>query len=504
MHRLFTALVAPLLDAVDPDIVIETGAGRGLLTRLLLTHSERATVHAVDPAPAFDAAQTAREHGSRLILHADTSTAVLRGLPPADLVILDGDPNYATVAGDLAAVASAATTAGTVPPVVILHHTEWPYGRRDGYHDAARLGADSLNEPVDAGVRPGHERPDEDGLRLVPTVAASDRGERNGVRRALDAFAVDHPQWHQVNVPGLHGVAVLCPPERVAAHPDLAALFTQVGTAAFLADQVKRVELERITTLLATPTVVAVEAAEQAQAAARTQLDHVAATTSDLQRDLADERAAVARLTAELEVAERIAARQGLSIPAATSPLAPALVDRAGSIEGGSSLVAEAAAARGELQATLRELDRVLARGDEQAARAAAAEGSRDTALRLAERDGAELDRARDELARLSAAVAQSEGALTALRDEHRTARGEAARLASELDHARAQVIEARTLLARLVARRGRTRRQRVAAAFSAFRAHRRAETAALEAAVSSLAIDPLSDVRPEDRRQVR
>lgn len=242
MHRLASILVEPLLRALEPRVIVETGAGRGRLTRILLERAPDAVVHAIDPDPRLNATALGRAHPGRLFVHPTTSAVAIPAIADVDLAVLDGDPNHATVLGDLRAL----TAGAGPPPVVLVRHTGWPFARRDGYYAPDRLPPDALNDPRPAGVRPGHGDVADDGVRPVPFAAARDSGAENGVRRALDAFVGDHADWSQADVPGLHGVGVLCPPDRLVARPALGPFLAGLSDPPFLLELVRVVERARV------------------------------------------------------------------------------------------------------------------------------------------------------------------------------------------------------------------------------------------------------------------
>jgi hypothetical protein len=246
MQRLFAAVIRPVSDAVACDVVVEVGAGTGQLTERLLAHTA-AVVHAVDPLPRFDAVALAGSAGERLIVHEERSLSVLDRLGPADLAVLDGDPNWYTVVNELRLLAAAARRGKRPPPVIVVHHVGWPFGRRDGYHDPEAIPL-AWRAPCErAGVVPGRSRPAAGGLSVVPFVARRDHQPRCGVRTAIEDFRAEDPSgWTVAEVPGLHGSAVLAAAERVAACPGLGPTLKRFGQAAFLAAQVGRVERERV------------------------------------------------------------------------------------------------------------------------------------------------------------------------------------------------------------------------------------------------------------------
>jgi hypothetical protein len=256
MQRLFAAVIRPLADALACDLVVEVGAGTGQLTQRLLEQTD-AVIHAVDPFPRFDPVALAADCPGRLVVHHERSLSVLYGLGPADLALLDGDPNWYTVVNELRLLAAGARRRRLAPPVIVVHNVGWPFGRRDGYHDPDTIPL-PWRAPCDqAGLLPGRSRPTADGLSLVPFVARRDHQARCGVLTAIEDFSAEDPSdWTVVDVPGLHGTAILAAAERLTASPALGPTLKRFGQAAFLAAQVRRVERERVVAEIAAATPV--------------------------------------------------------------------------------------------------------------------------------------------------------------------------------------------------------------------------------------------------------
>ena len=190
MHRCFATVVAPIVEALTPRTIAEVGAGSGRLTRRMLAArgAANATIHAIDPCPAFDPDELA-PGDARLVLHTDHSLAALPRIGPVDVALLDGDPNWYTVHAELELLAASARDADRPPPVVVVHNVHWPFGRRDGYHDPATIPEEALHPHAAAGLLPTRSEPGPDGLVLVPFVATQEHGKRNGVLTAVEDFA---------------------------------------------------------------------------------------------------------------------------------------------------------------------------------------------------------------------------------------------------------------------------------------------------------------------------
>jgi hypothetical protein len=195
-----------VLEAVAPRRVVEVGGARGAFTRVLLDwgRPRGAAVACVDPDPAPSLAGLTAE-GLELVR--EPSPAGLAAAGDFDLYVLDGDHNHAVLSAELALLGDGACA--------LLHDLGWPLGRRDVYHDPARL------DP--AGVHPhsftGHVVPGTGELQPSGGLAGEPRlgmalhagGEGNGVLTAVEDFMAARPGWELLVVPAIYGLGVLFP-----------------------------------------------------------------------------------------------------------------------------------------------------------------------------------------------------------------------------------------------------------------------------------------------------
>jgi hypothetical protein len=134
---------------------------------------------------------------------------------------------------------------------VVVHNTDWPFGRRDGFYDLDAVPEDARPQCAAAGVVPGTEAPAPNGLRLVPHVALAEGLPRSGVLTAIEDFLLEQEdRWRTVELPGLQGVAVLVPPERLARGGALGSVLDLLSDRKVLLRQISRVEREWVRALL--------------------------------------------------------------------------------------------------------------------------------------------------------------------------------------------------------------------------------------------------------------
>ncbi|HSO98728.1 MAG TPA: class I SAM-dependent methyltransferase [Solirubrobacteraceae bacterium] len=197
------------LEAVAAKSVAEVGAYAGDLTRVLVHWAAQSggTVLAVDPVPQ-PALVAMSEEQDLLELVCETSLDALARIELPDVIILDGDHNYFTVAEELRLIGERA--AGAELPLLLFHDVCWPHGRRDDYFDPTQIPAE-FRQPLIAagdGVHPGDPGARRGGLPY-PRSAAREGGERNGVLTAVEEFVAGSEQLELAVVPAFFGFAAV-------------------------------------------------------------------------------------------------------------------------------------------------------------------------------------------------------------------------------------------------------------------------------------------------------
>ena len=225
MYPYWDTITKPLLGLLHPNTIVEIGSERGKSTQLLLAFCQEHDVvlHAIDPAPKFDAAAWQARHQGRFIFHAATSLEALPRIAHYEAVFIDGDHNWYTVFHELKAIETHCATHHVAFPLVFLHDIDWPYGRRDLYYDPATIPEAHRRPYARQGIRPGNPGLQEHGGHMPNLYHAATEGTpRNGVRTAIEDFleqttlALDF-----IAVPGFHGLGLLFPQTLRAARPAL-------------------------------------------------------------------------------------------------------------------------------------------------------------------------------------------------------------------------------------------------------------------------------------------
>jgi hypothetical protein len=215
VRRFWKSVVHPLLDAVQPETILEIGAAGGKHTRLLAEYCSqtRATLHVIEPEPRFDTEALPRDG---VVLHRDLSLNVLPSLPAVDVALVDGDHNWYTVVNELRQLQRAAREGRRPMPVVLCHDVAWPYGRRDLYYFPETI-PDEFRQPwAEKGMVEGQsELVPEGGQNPLSANACVEGGPRNGVLTAIEDFLGEAGEEISIRVtPDNYGLAILVPKTR--------------------------------------------------------------------------------------------------------------------------------------------------------------------------------------------------------------------------------------------------------------------------------------------------
>jgi hypothetical protein len=254
LHRFWPKVIRPILEAADPDVVVEVGAGAGAHTRRLsrFCRSRGIALHVIDPAPRFDPSAFGGEEDG-FAFHEGRSLDVLPEMGPVDVALVDGDHNWYTVNQELHTLQRTARSAGRAAPLVLCHDVCWPYGRRDGYYDPAAI-PEAYRQPwMRAGIVPRKSAlVPHRGINARLANAKREGGPRNGVMTAIEDFVDTSSEPFEVTtLPELHGLAIVAPSSRLDADPTLGRVIARWGTAKGRAELAPLVEQERQRLLVA-------------------------------------------------------------------------------------------------------------------------------------------------------------------------------------------------------------------------------------------------------------
>lgn len=225
MFPFWDDVVAPLIQAASPRVVVEIGALRGdSTTRLLGTLARDCVVHVIDPVPQFDPQHYSNRFGDRYWFHQALSLEVLPALDAVDTALIDGDHNWYTVFHELRLLHETADRAGVAGPLCLLHDVAWPYGRRDGYYDRTNIPAEHQQPSARLGMERGRSQLlDSGGVNPHVWNACHEGGPRNGVRTALEDFVAQDPdRFECVVLDDFVGLGIVVDRSRLDIRSDLA------------------------------------------------------------------------------------------------------------------------------------------------------------------------------------------------------------------------------------------------------------------------------------------
>ncbi len=169
----------------------------------------------------------------------------LDALPAADVVWIDGLPNWAAVHDALTRIDARRLRDSAPFPVVLVANAGWPYGRRDGY---GAEGASGALPSRALGMRPDEpELCEQGGLFAEHQNAIYEGTVENGVRTALEDF-VDARQGEIVLriLPGFHGVGILTPSGFADRHPEVNRRIDAIGSEGPANEWLAAIEAGRI------------------------------------------------------------------------------------------------------------------------------------------------------------------------------------------------------------------------------------------------------------------
>ena len=98
MHNFWQVAIRPILQAIDPSVIVEIGVLEGRNTKNLLgLCGNRTVLHAIDPEPSVDVEEWAGKYAGKLVFHRNQSLDVIPHLPEFQVGLIDGDHNWYTV-----------------------------------------------------------------------------------------------------------------------------------------------------------------------------------------------------------------------------------------------------------------------------------------------------------------------------------------------------------------------------------------------------------------------
>lgn len=249
MNIFWIPILRPLLKAANAKRVVEIGAeaGRNSTRLAQWCKANAAFADIIDPAPKFDTVAFEQTFAGAAKVHITPSLEVLADLPPADVVLIDGDHNWYTVFHEINLLLGPPEAPQQNPPILVLDDTGWPWGRRDSYYDPDRIPEAFRQTYAKGQIAPGSSGWDPRGIIFDIPCATTQGGARNGVLTALeDALAGREDDFEIVSVGVYSGLAIVVPKTKLGSSPELQAFLAEFRPSAALRPLLDLLENARI------------------------------------------------------------------------------------------------------------------------------------------------------------------------------------------------------------------------------------------------------------------
>lgn len=218
MFRFWTRFIRPIISTVQPRTILEVGADAGLTTQHLLEYcaDNDCVVNIVDPAPRPRLREVLARFDRGYHYYPLKSVHAIPQVEPPDLVLLDGDHNWATVHAEFKMLYAHAQGMGVAPPVVLMHDVGWPYARRDMYYSPQDIPEAERQPFAYCGVYPGLSELTEEGMNGMLANAQHEGGPRNGVLTAVEDFIASAATPISLyKLPFFNGLGIVVPQARM-------------------------------------------------------------------------------------------------------------------------------------------------------------------------------------------------------------------------------------------------------------------------------------------------
>jgi hypothetical protein len=232
MIALWGQVILPLVNSVDGKRILEIGAEFGLSTQALVNFVRRVDghLHCIDPVPIFDADEFVAQHEGLVSFYKDTSLNAIPCIPEVDVVLVDGDHNWYTVYNELKLIEERYDHDPDRLPLIFVHDTGWPYGRRDLYYDPSSVPEEFRQPYAKQGMGPAkRELLPKGGLNADMWNALREGGERNGVLTAVEDYVRESDlKLEFLQLPLYFGLGIIVSKTRISSNPALAAEWEQL------------------------------------------------------------------------------------------------------------------------------------------------------------------------------------------------------------------------------------------------------------------------------------
>ncbi len=260
MIKLWQQVLEPVMIAAGSKIILEIGAEYGSSTSTLLDFVAKngGYLHSIDPAPGFDAEKFEKENSAHVTIYRDLSLNAIPSIPIFDAALIDGDHNWYTVYNELLAIERLHGHNALGQPLIFVHDTEWPYGRRDLYYDPETIPQQYRLPYSKGGILPNSSELDPvNGINTHLDNAHREGGEHNGVMAGVEDYLSETKlNFRTFHLPCYHGLTILLTEDRLATDEALAKCMEQLFSSQSLLNLLERMEKIRCTDLTLLQTAV--------------------------------------------------------------------------------------------------------------------------------------------------------------------------------------------------------------------------------------------------------
>ncbi|ERN42345.1 putative glycosyltransferase [Rubidibacter lacunae KORDI 51-2] len=250
MRLFWDIAIQPILELLQPKVIIEIGSDRGYTTEKLLDYCERedSCLHVIDPLPKFDLEPWEQHYGKHVTFYKLLSLNAIPIAPSGDLVLIDGDHNWYTVYNELKLVEKHSSSKGKAFPVVLLHDVGWPYGRRDLYYNPENIPIAYRHAYKQQGLSlDTPELLESGGFNAHLNHSIYENAVRNGVRTAVDDFVSESDLALSLyELPGFNGLGILATDTCLQARQQLASFLEAFRTPPAIDRLLRALEKERL------------------------------------------------------------------------------------------------------------------------------------------------------------------------------------------------------------------------------------------------------------------
>lgn len=215
MYRFWEQVVKPVLLVARPTVIVEASSLHSRITAKLLDYARHcgASVVAACRQPPADFALLQRVYEQELEWIAHPVPEALKYLDTCDCLLLDDAPNWYSVHRTLELTEEMANRTGRFP-IIFVHDTQWPYGRRDMYPCPSDIPEASRQPYACTGVVLGQQElaKGEEGQFGGHYHAQHEYGACNGVLTAIEDYLLETDRkLHWFQLMSHQGLGIIVP-----------------------------------------------------------------------------------------------------------------------------------------------------------------------------------------------------------------------------------------------------------------------------------------------------